>query len=101
MALLRSIGALAFVLGVALMALDAARSLKIGRFETTSLERFWTNLGGDGVWALRTHLSEWLGATADPVLGLPAAFVAFGLGLAILLVCDAAARPSSRPPLAS
>jgi len=101
MALLRSIGALAFVLGVALLALDAARALKIGRFEATSLERVWSNLGGDGVLALRVHLSHWLGAAADPILGLPAAFLAFGLGLALLLFSDAAARNSRQRPLAS
>jgi len=99
MALIRSLGALAFVLGVALLALDAARSLKIGRFEATSLERFWTNLGGDGVFRLRMHLADWLGPMADQLLDLPAAFVAFGLGMALLLMTDGALRDSTQKPL--
>lgn len=98
MALLRSAGALAFVLGVALLALDAARSLKIGRFEATTLENVWTNLGGDGVFPLRLYVSEWLGAAADQILELPAAFVVFGLGMALLLFADGAQRKHAQKP---
>jgi len=100
MALFRGIGALAFVLGVALLALDTARSLKSSRFEATSVERLWTNLGGDSVFHLRFNLSQWIGGTADQLLDLPAAFVAFGLGLALLLMTDSGRRGSSQPPLA-
>jgi hypothetical protein len=92
MAILRSIGALAFVLGVALLALDGAQSMKIRRFDATSVEKFWTNLGGDQLFQLRYHLTQWIGSAADQILELPAAFVAFGLGLALLLIADGGSR---------
>jgi len=92
MALLRSLGALPFVLGVALLALDAARGLKIGQFEVTSLEHFWTNLGADGFFQLRFHFSDWFGSMADQILELPAAFVAFGLGMALLILSEGGQR---------
>jgi len=38
MVLMGWLGALSFVLGVTLLALDAARSLTLGRFEATSLQ---------------------------------------------------------------
>lgn len=100
MALFRVIGALAFVIGVALLALDGARSFKISRFEATSVEQLWTNLGGDRVFQLRFNLSQWIGGAADQILDLPAAFVAFGLGLALLLMTDSGQRGSSQPPVA-
>lgn len=100
MAIFRSIGALAFVLGVALLALDAAQSMKIKRFDATSVEKFWTNLGGDSFFQLRHHLSNWIGSTADQVLDLPAAFVAFGLGLALLLMADTGSREKHQGPVA-
>jgi len=99
MAILRGLGALAFVLGVTLLTLDAARSLKIRTFEATSVERFWVNLGVDGVFNLRFHLSNWLGSSADKVLDLPAAFVAFGLGMALLLATDGGMREAGQKPL--
>jgi len=99
MPLLRSLGAVSFVLGVALLALDAARSLKIGRFEATSLEHFWTNLGADGFFRLRMHFSDWFGPMADQILGLPAAFVVFGLGMALLIFSDGARRDRVQKPL--
>ena len=99
MPLLRSLGALSFVLGVALLALDAARSVRIGHFEATSLERFWTNLGGAGFFALRFRLSELIGGMTDQILDLPAAFVAFGLGMALLIFSDGAQRGDARKPL--
>lgn len=99
MALLRSLGALAFVLGVALLALDAARALKVGHFEATSLERFWTNLGGDAVFRLRLHFSDWFGTMADQILDLPAAFLVFGIGMALLIFSDGAQRERSEKPL--
>ena len=100
MALFRAIGALAFVIGVTLLALDAARSLKISRFETTSVERLWTNLGGDRVFQLRSNLSQWLGGAADQILDLPAALVAVGLGLALMLMTGSGRQDTSKPPLA-
>jgi hypothetical protein len=100
MAILRSFGALAFVLGVALLALDAAQSLRIRRFDATSLEKFWTNLGGDSFFHLRYNLSNWIGSAADQVLDLPAAFVAFGLGLALLLMADTGSRERHQGPVA-
>jgi len=99
MPLLRALGALSFVLGVALLALDAARSIKISRFEATSVEQFWTNLGGDALFRLRLHLSEWFGSMADQILDLPAAFVAFGLGMALLILSDGAMRDHAQKPL--
>jgi hypothetical protein len=99
MALLRALGALTFVLGVALLALDAARALKLRQFEATSIERFWSNLGGDGVFRLRLHLSDWFGPMADQILDLPAAFVAFGIGMALLVFADGAQRERSEKPL--
>jgi hypothetical protein len=99
MALFRGLGALAFVLGVALLALDAARSLKIKSFEATSLERFWTNLGADGFFNLRFNLHNWLGDAAEKVLDLPAAFVAFGIGMTLLLAADGAMRDAAKKPL--
>lgn len=100
MALIRAIGALAFVIGVALLALDGARSFKISRFETTSVERLWTNLGGDRLFHLRLNLSQWIGGAADQILDLPAAFVAFGLGLALMLMTDSGRQDTSKPPMA-
>jgi len=100
MALLRWFGALSFVLGVALLALDAARSFKIGAFETTTLERFWNNLGGDALFRMRIAFTDWFGPMADKLLDLPAAFVAFGLGMALLIAFDGAQREeTTRKPL--
>ena len=99
MPLLRSLGALTFVIGVALLALDAARSLKIGQFEATSLERVWTNFGGDAVFQMRLYFQDWFGTMADQILDLPAAFVAFGLGMALLIFSDGAQREGGRKPL--
>jgi len=99
MALIRGIGALAFVLGVTLLALDAARSLKIKTFEATSLERFWENLGVNGHFDLRYHLFKLLGPAAEKILELPAAFIAFGIGMALLLAADGAMREVARKPL--
>jgi hypothetical protein len=99
MPLLRSLGALVFVLGVALLALDGARSLKIRQFEATSLERFWTNLGGDAVFQMRIYFQGWFGTMADQILDLPAAFVALGLGMALLIFSDGAQRERERKPL--
>ena len=100
MALFRAIGALAFVLGVALLALDAARSFKQWRFEATSVERLWTNLGADRLFHLRFNLSQWIGGAADQVLDLPAAFVVLGLGLALLMMTGSGRRDKSQLPLA-
>ena len=100
MALFRGFGALAFVLGVALLAMDAARSYKISRLEATSVEQLWANLGGDGVFHLRFNLSQWIGGAADQILALPAAFVAFGIGLTLLLMTDNGRRNASQLPLA-
>ena len=99
MPLLRSLGALTFVLGVALLALDAARALKVRQFEATSLERFWTNLGGDAIFRLRLHFAAWFGPMADQILDLPAAFVAFGIGMALLIFSDGAQRERNEKPL--
>lgn len=99
MALLRSLGALSFVLGVALMALDAARALNAGAFEATSIERFWSNLGGDGIFQLRLHFADWFEPMADKILDLPAAFFMFGLGMALLIAFDGVARDRARKPL--
>ena len=86
MALFRAFGALTFVIGVALLALDGARSFKQWRFEATSLEHLWINLGADHLFHLRHNFSLWFGGAAEQVLGLPAAFIVFGLGLALLLI---------------
>lgn len=99
MPLLRSLGALLFVVGVALLALDGARSLKIRQFEATSLERFWSNLGGESIFRMRLYFSDWFGTMADQILDLPAAFVAFGLGMALLIFTDGAQRERERKPL--
>jgi hypothetical protein len=99
MALLRSLGALSFVLGVALLALDGARALNGGPFEATSLERFWTNLGADGLFQMRLHFVDWFGEMAEKVLELPAAFVMFGIGLTLLIAFDGVHRDKARKPL--
>ena len=99
MALFRGLGALTFVLGVTLLALDTARSFKIKTFEATSLERFWTNLGADAVFNLRFGLQDILGPAAEQVLELPAAFVAFGIGMVLLLTTDGALRNAAKKPL--
>jgi hypothetical protein len=99
MALLRSLGALAFVLGVALLALDAARSLQVGQFEVTSLERFWTNLGADALFQMRLYFVDWFGSMAEQILDLPAAFIAFGLGMTLLIAFDGVQRDKVRKPL--
>ena len=99
MALIRGLGAIAFVLGVTLLALDTARSLKIKTFEATSLERFWTNLGADTFYNLRFGLHDILGPAAEQVLELPAAFFAFGIGMALLLATDGALRGTAKKPL--
>ncbi len=99
MALLRSLGALSFVLGVALLALDGARALNSGIFEATSLERFWNNLGGDTVFQMRFYFADWFGPMSDKILELPAAFVAFGLGMTLLIGCDGMQRNRARKPL--
>jgi hypothetical protein len=99
MPLIRSIGALAFIVGVALLALDGARSFKVNQFEVTSLERFWTNIGADSWFSLRMHLADWLGDMSDQVLDLPAAFIAFGLGMALMVMADAGSREVHKRPL--
>ncbi len=99
MVLLRSLGALLFVIGVAMLTLDAARSLKMGAFEVTSLERFWINLGLESLFHMRFHFSNWFGPMAEKILELPAAFVAFGLGMAMLIAFDGAQREKVRKPL--
>lgn len=99
MALLRSLGALAFVLGVALLALDAARWFNSGQFEATSLERFWTNLGGDAVFAMRLYFNDWFGPLSEKILDLPAAFIAFGLGMMLLIAFDGVHRNQARKPM--
>ncbi|MCW5771186.1 MAG: hypothetical protein KIT16_06080 [Rhodospirillaceae bacterium] len=99
MVLVRSFGALAFVLGVALLVLDAARSIKIHRFDATSLEDLWTTVGGDAVFRLRLHLMDWLGPAAERVLDLPAAFIAFGLGLCLIFLADRARPKPAQKPL--
>lgn len=99
MALLRSLGALSFVLGVALLALDAARALNAGVFEATSLERFWNNLGGDSLFQMRLHFADWFGASADKILDLPAALIMFGVGMTLLIAFDGVQRDRARKPL--
>jgi hypothetical protein len=99
MALLRSLGALTFVLGVALLALDAARALNSGLFEATSLERFWTNLGGDGVFQMRLYFTGWFGDMAEKILDLPAALLLFGVGMTLLIAFDGVRRDTARKPL--
>ena len=99
MALLRSLGALAFVLGVALLALDAARALNSGQFAATSLEQFWTNLGGDGLFQMRLHFQGWFGDMAEKLLDLPAALLLFGLGMTLLIASDGVQRDKARKPL--
>lgn len=99
MALLRSLGALSFVLGVALLALDAARALNSGVFEATSLERFWNNLGGDGLFQMRLHFAGWFGAAAEQILDLPAALIMFGVGMTLLIAFDGVQRDRARKPL--
>jgi DNA segregation ATPase FtsK/SpoIIIE-like protein len=99
MALLRSLGALAFVLGVALLALDGARALNTGQFEATSLERFWNNLGGDGLFQMRLYFMDWFGSMAEKILDLPAAFIAFGIGMTLLIAFDGVQRDKARKPL--
>jgi hypothetical protein len=91
MALFRALGALAFVMSVALLAFDAAHGLKFGRLETTSFEQFWATIGGERLFALRLELAQWLGSAADHVVELPAAVVVFLIGVAVVLVCDRAA----------
>ena len=99
MALLRSLGALAFVLGVALLALDAARALNAGQFAATSLEQFWTNLGGDGLFQMRLHFQGWFGDMAEKLLDLPAALLLFGLDMTLLIAFDGVQRDKARKPL--
>ncbi len=99
MALLRSLGALSFVLGVALLALDAARALNSRHFEATSLERFWTNLGGDGLFQMRLHFQDWFGDMAEKILDLPAALMLFGIGMTLLIAFDGVQRDKARKPL--
>ena len=99
MGMLRSLGGLSFVLGVAILALDAARSMNLGYFDTTSVESFWSHLGGDDIFRLRYTFSDWFGPMADHFLELPAAFFAFGLGVACLLVTIHSHREGSQKPL--
>jgi hypothetical protein len=99
MALLRSLGALSFVLGVALLALDAARALNGGQFEATSVERFWSNLGGDGLFQMRLYFLDWFGDMAEKILDLPAAFILFGIGMTLLIAFDGLQRDKARKPL--
>lgn len=99
MALFRSLGALTFVLGVALLALDAARAFNSGQFEATSLERFWSNLGGDGLFQMRLYFLDWFGDMADKILDLPAALILFGFGMTLLIAFDGVHRDRARKPL--
>jgi len=100
MALIRFMGTLAFILGSTLLALDSAEYLTYGRFQPTSVDRFWTYMGIDSSYALRLHLSEWIGTAADHLVELPAAFVAFGLGFALMLVADNAIADKRERPFA-
>lgn len=100
MALFRFMGTLAFIFGATLLVLDGAEYLQSGRFEPTSFERFWTYMGLDASFALRLHLSEWIDTAADRILELPAAFVAFGLGFALMLVADNAIADKRERPFA-
>jgi hypothetical protein len=99
MALLRSLGALSFVLGVALLALDFARALKSGQFEATTLERFWGNLGGDGLFQMRLYFTDWFGPMSEKILELPAALIVFGIGMMLLIAFDGMQRDRARKPL--
>lgn len=99
MALLRSLGALTFVLGVALLALDGARAYNVGRFEATTVERFWSNLGGDGMFQMRLYFVDWFGDMADKVLDLPAALILLGVGMTLLIAFDGVQRDKARKPL--
>ncbi len=99
MALLRSLGALTFVLGVALLALDAARALNSGIFEATSVERFWDNLSGNDVFQIRLYFADWFGPMSDKILELPAAFVMFGFGMMLLIGFDGMQRNRARKPM--
>lgn len=99
MALLRALGALAFILGVALLTLDGARAIKKHQFEATSIETLWDQIGGDAVFRLRLHLTEWLGPDADRLLDLPAALIAFGLGMSLVVLTDRGAPKPVRRPL--
>jgi|RhiMethySRZTD1v2_1073278.scaffolds.fasta_scaffold890899_2 hypothetical protein len=99
MALLRSLGAISFVFGVALLALDAARSLQAGYVEVTSLERFWTNMGGDALFRMRLYFDGWFGPMSEKILDLPAAFIAFGLGMTLLIAFDGVQRDKAKKPL--
>jgi len=100
MALIRIMGTLAFIFGSTLLALDSAEYLQSGRFDPTSFERFWTYMGLDESYALRPQLSEWIGTAADHLVELPAAFVAFGLGFALMLVADNAIADKRERPFA-
>ena len=95
-ALMGTVGALSFIVGMALLALDGARLLENGTFEATSFQTLWVNLGLEQIFPLRFNLSRWLGAAADSLLELPAAFVTLGLGMALLIIFDGAQRESAQ-----
>jgi hypothetical protein len=98
-ALMSSAGAVAFVVGVALLAFDAVRSLNVGSFDATSFQVLWVNLGFEQFFPLRFNLSQWFGSAADSILELPAAFVTFGLGMALMIIFDGAQRDRTSPSL--
>ena len=76
-----------------------AWALNAGQFAATSLEQFWTNLGGDGLFQMRLHFQGWFGDMAEKLLDLPAALLLFGLGMTLLIAFDGVQRDKARKPL--
>ena len=98
-AVMSTVGALSFIVGVALLALDGAHSFNFGSFEPTSFQTLWVNLDFEQIFPLRFNLSQWLGPAADSILELPAAFVTLGFGMALLIIFDGAQRHNAQKPI--
>ena len=82
-----------------LRAPDTTKLILAGYGTDPLIERFWTNLGGDGIFQMRLYFVDWFGAMAEKILDLPAAFIAFGLGMTLLIAFDGVQRDKARKPL--
>jgi hypothetical protein len=55
--------------------------------------------GGDGLFQMRLYFMDWFGSMAEKILDLPAAFIAFGIGMTLLIAFDGVQRDRARKPL--
>ena len=94
MKILRAFAILFLVLAIGLAMYDAARYVRGGPFEVTTIEKLRTLAGGEQVFALRARLWSALGSTGELLAVLPAMIVSGALALIFFALSWRPSRPA-------